>query len=212
MDTDLYQLLDISSSASEEVVKQALVRMQRLWSKRASNAASRDARQEAERMQDKLSGARRILLDPQARATYDASRRSEPRVPSPTPQPTGPGFVAPSRPQPGPVPPLWPQPAPGYPPAPAPHPGPTGGIPGLRRRTRPTTRVLILGLLALAFAIGGLYDLVTSKAHLVRAHLVGGHLVKAQYVYTHTSALGSFATAALFAILALWQIRRVRAQ
>jgi hypothetical protein len=107
MDTTFYELIEVPATASEDTIKQALTQKQRFWSKRASNASSLVARQEAERKMGELGEARKVLLDPQARAAYDARLG-------------GGGFVqpgpAPFTPQPSPVPSIWPPPA--QPPAP----------------------------------------------------------------------------------------------
>jgi hypothetical protein len=119
MDGTLYKLIDVPATATEDTIKQALTQKQRFWSKRASNAPSLPARQEAERKMGELGEARRVLLDPQARAAYDAS--------------LGGGGVGrppgPSAPQPPPWPPAGPQPAPPLPPAwpPGPQPGSSPG-------------------------------------------------------------------------------------
>ncbi len=119
MSMTLYELIDVPKSATEDTIKQALTQKQRFWSRRASNAPSLDARQEAERKMTELTEARKVLLDPQQRAVYDAQigggggpvRQPSPAPVSPiwNPSPVRP---TPDEPSPGPLPPIWPRPNP----------------------------------------------------------------------------------------------------
>jgi hypothetical protein len=119
MNSTLYELLEVPATAGEDTIRQALTHKQRFWSKRASNAPSRDARHEAEQKMSELSEARRVLLDPQARAAYDAGLSGGPGSqpgpapfapqPGPSPAPFPPAWSP--APQPSPAPPIWPQPS-----------------------------------------------------------------------------------------------------
>jgi hypothetical protein len=131
MNTTFYQLIEVPATSSEDTIKQALTQKQRFWSKRASNAPFA-ARQEAERKMGELREARKVLLDPQARAAYDARLGGDDFVqpgpapftpqPAPYPGPPSPPTWPPAGPQPSLVPSIWPQPPQPSPPPPAPPP------------------------------------------------------------------------------------------
>lgn len=69
---DLYKILSISRTATEEGIRSALHREMRTWTQRESNAAALEKRQEAERMIKLIDEAGTILLDMKKRADYDA--------------------------------------------------------------------------------------------------------------------------------------------
>jgi curved DNA-binding protein CbpA len=74
MADDLYALVGVATSASDADIQDALRAQQRKWSRRASNAPELADRQEAEKMVARLSEAKKILLDPVARAQYDRAK------------------------------------------------------------------------------------------------------------------------------------------
>lgn len=68
---DLYKILNISRTATEEDIRTALHREMRTWTQRESNASALEKRQEAERMIKLIDEAEAILLDGGKRSDYD---------------------------------------------------------------------------------------------------------------------------------------------
>jgi curved DNA-binding protein CbpA len=86
---DLYELLEVAPTASAEVITAALTAQRRTWMQRQS-APTMERRQEAEQMLARLAEAERTLLDPTARAQYDAQHSATPPThtnPAPAPAP-----------------------------------------------------------------------------------------------------------------------------
>lgn len=69
---DLYKVLNIPRTATEEDINSSLHREMRTWTQRESNAATLEKRQEAERMIKLIGEAEGILLDPKRRSDYDS--------------------------------------------------------------------------------------------------------------------------------------------
>jgi curved DNA-binding protein CbpA len=113
---DLYELLEVAPTASAEVITAALTAQRRTWMQRQS-APTMERRQEAEQMLARLAEAERTLLDPTARAQYDAQHSATP--------PTH------TNPAPAPAPNPAPQPAPTPTPTPAPAAAPATATSGL---------------------------------------------------------------------------------
>jgi len=73
-----YKLLNISSTASEEEIEEALHKEERIQNNR-QGLPQLERRQEAERIVARLDKAREILLDKKARSTYDRSLKNAPQ-------------------------------------------------------------------------------------------------------------------------------------
>jgi hypothetical protein len=74
---NLYNLLKVSPTASEEEIKKAINQELRVWSNR-TNAPQIERRKEAERMLNHLEDAKRILLDAAKRKQYDLHLQTTP--------------------------------------------------------------------------------------------------------------------------------------
>ncbi|MCI0542002.1 MAG: tetratricopeptide repeat protein [Verrucomicrobiales bacterium] len=79
---NFYKIINVSPTAKEDEIKEALHAAQRLWSNR-TNSPHMDRRQEAERFVKMLEEAETILLNPAKRAEYDRALKS---APPPIPQ------------------------------------------------------------------------------------------------------------------------------
>src|ERR1039457_6635129 len=75
---DLYQVLGVSRSASEEEIRVAINRELRVWSQR-TNAPEIDKRQTAERKVNLLEDAEATLLDAAKRSRYDQELANQPK-------------------------------------------------------------------------------------------------------------------------------------
>lgn len=85
---DYFQLLGLSSSATNEEIEARIREEMRLWVKR-TEAPDMAMRQEAERRVKHLTEAKKVLLEPAARQAYEAELRSRP-APAPAAAPTAP--------------------------------------------------------------------------------------------------------------------------
>ncbi len=74
---DYFELLSLSSTASDEEIEARIRDEMRLWVKR-TEAPDMSMRQQAERRVKHLTEAKRTLLDPAARQAYEAELRSRP--------------------------------------------------------------------------------------------------------------------------------------
>ena len=75
---DLYLLLGVSRSASEDEIRAAINRELRVWSQR-TNAPEIDKRQTAERKVNLLEDAEATLLDAAKRSRYDQELANQPK-------------------------------------------------------------------------------------------------------------------------------------
>lgn len=92
---DYYAALDLPRDATIEQIDQRVKQEVRTWQKRTTNP-DLARRQEAERRLRLVAEARRVLLDPQQRAAYDADLTASRRAPAPPPAP-GEDWVANAR-------------------------------------------------------------------------------------------------------------------
>lgn len=92
---DYYVALDLPRDATTEQIDQKVKQELRTWQKRTTNP-DLARRQEAERRLRLIAEARKVLLDPQQRAAYDADLAASRRAPEPSPAP-GEDWVANAR-------------------------------------------------------------------------------------------------------------------
>lgn len=83
---DYYAALDLPRDATTEQIHQRVRQEVRTWQKRTTNP-DLARRQEAERRLRLVAEARKVLLDPQRRAAYDADLAASLRAPEPPPPP-----------------------------------------------------------------------------------------------------------------------------
>lgn len=75
---DYYALLNVDRAASEDEIRKAIHREQRLWTNR-TNSTDRTLQQEADRRIDLLDKAEDVLLDQAKRSNYDRELASQPK-------------------------------------------------------------------------------------------------------------------------------------
>ncbi|MFC9897654.1 DUF4190 domain-containing protein [Nocardia sp. NPDC127579] len=167
---DFYDLLGVSPSASEDLLRSEIAQAQRMWMKR-TGLPDLERRQEAERNVQRLADAKAVLLDPGKRSEYDQRLADAQRPPAST------TAVAPVQSF-APVPP--PAPAPAWQPAPpAYQPPPQFAAPAPMPANTMVTPALILSCVGLVlcpigmFSIAGLVLGVLARNQIARTGAEG---------------------------------------